>query len=539
MRGAFAKTRHVPTFRHVLHAGTAKEKARAYLGAVRFPIGIQDFRKLRTDGFAYVDKTRQICEIADQGGALFLARPRRFGKSLTVSTMRELYSGDRELFRGLWAYDHWDFAARQRPVIWLKFASSGFVLGDMITALHNVLDANARDLGLELPDATPEVKFSALIRAAADSTPAGRVVVLVDEYDKPINEFLTDLPRALANRDLLKPFYGVLKDADAFTDLVFLTGVSAFAKVSIFSDLNHVRDLTLERLADTVVGLTEAELYDTFGTQIEATGEDREAIRTWYNGYSWGGSARVYNPWSVMRFMQHGQVQGFWFQTGKPVWLVALMRDRGVYHIEDAQSSYAALLDFDIESIQIIPALFQTGYLTITGSSAKGKLLTLNYPNLEVREAMDGMLLEAYLPDDKELSAVRVFRLADAFRANDLQRVFDIVNATFAGLPYDFWHRDNEHFFHALVHLTFSLLGAEIDSEVHSASGRCDAIVKTDTHIYALEFKRDSPVGEALAQIRERGYLKPFVGDSRSLVAVGVSFDVVKKQVGEWLAEAY
>lgn len=505
---------------------------------MKYPLGIQDFRSLREGGYVYVDKTEQICRVADAGKYFFLARPRRFGKSLTVSTLHELYSGSAELFEGLWAGEHWDFAARRRPVVWLKFASSGFRTAGLKAALHRMVDASADQLGIDLlPDGPFDARFDALLRSAAAISPAGRVVLLIDEYDKPIIDYLNDIERAEANRDLLKSFYSVLKDADPILELVFITGVSAFAKVSIFSDLNNVTNLSLDPLAYDLVGITPAELEGTFAAQLDATDFTRETIREWYNGYSWGGDVRVYNPWSLLTFLRSGLLRNYWFETGTPTFLVEAMRAGGAYDVRGVQASAMGMLDFDLRHLDPVTVLFQTGYLTVVDSEPEYALYTLDYPNREVRQSLERMLLRLYLDRPPTEPMTRVRALHHAFERGDLEGVIAVIDATFAELPFEHWRRDDEHLFHAIVHLLFNLLGVHVRSEVHTARGRCDAIVETDARVYAFEFKRDRPAAEALAQIRERGYLDRFADGGRERVAVGVSFDSERKAVREWAVE--
>ena len=296
-----------------------------------YPIGIQDFRKLREEGYVYVDKTRHIVEAFGRGRFYFLSRPRRFGKSLMLSTIFELYSGSDSLFEGLWASEHWDFEEERRPVIWLKFSSSGFRSMGLKAGLHNLLDEEAARLGVALPSGLPpEQRLRLLIQRAAAQSGGRRIVLLADEYDKPIVDYLGDGERAEANSAALKTFYSVLKDADPYVHLAVLTGVTAFAKGSIFSDLNHVRNISLDPIAQTLVGWTDAELDAYFAEPLARSEEDRVAIRQWYNGYAFGGNAeRVYNPWSLLNYFASGVLENYWYETGTPAWLARLMHERG------------------------------------------------------------------------------------------------------------------------------------------------------------------------------------------------------------------
>ncbi len=517
---------------------------------MRYPIGNQDFRTLREDGSVYVDKTEHICGVANAGSYFFLSRPRRFGKSLTVSTLNELYSGDRALFGGLWAHEHWDFTARRRPVIWVRFANSGFQNVGLEAALHEIIDreaarhnvkASTRDLGTAL-------RFRTLMEAVAQTHTSGRCVVLVDEYDKPIIEYLDDLPRARANRDMLRPFYGVLKDADPYIELVFVTGVSAFGKVSLFSDLNNIRQLTLDPLGYTLVGLTEGELDAYFLEQIAATGYSREEIRQWYNGYTWGGE-RVYNPWSILQFLASGRRDNYWSTSGTPKFVTDLLARDGAHDLEGQRASGPQLTSFDLDHLQPLAILWQGGYLTLDAPEPVGGRYTLRYPNREVRQTFTEILFLSYgysRPDP----AQRAYALEDALLARDLETFAEEVDAILAAVPYELWRDAAERFYHAVLLTAFRYIGTfEVQAEVSSARGRADVVLLTDRYVYAIEFKllRPTPAQlsdedardkasaalaeEALTQIRERGYLDAYRSDSREAIGLGVVFDAERRKV--------
>ena len=509
-----------------------------------FSLGYQDFRTLREDGRTYVDKTERIAEVLALNKYLFLARPRRFGKSLTVSTLAELHSGDRELFRGLWAYDHWDFERHHQSVVWLQFASSHFMAEGLVAGLHNMIDANANRLGVDIQtrnEATPPRRFGELLRAAAAVSPSGKTVLLVDEYDKPIVHFLgeryganrdEEMAQARANRDELKGFYSVLKDADPHLALVFITGVSAFSKVSIFSELNNLTNLSLHTRAATLVGITQAELDATYGAPLAATGVDPEEVRRWYNGYRFAAEAeRVYNPWSLQSFLQEGRISGFWYATGTPTWLIRRLTGEGTLELSGTRVSEQALLGFDLERVSPTSLLFQTGYLTVVG--LRNRVYTLDYPNLEVREAFELGILDVLTDAHAGTSQVRADDLLQAIEAGDLPRVFAIVDATLAEVPHPLWERQGESAFHLIVHVLFRAVGIYLRSEVPSAGGRADVIVETPERVYAFEFKVGGTAEAALAQIEARGYLAPYAADARERVAVGVVFDPERRRVGE------
>ena len=496
---------------------------------MKYPIGIQDFRKIREGDYVYIDKTQDIYNVLHNGNYYFLSRPRRFGKSLLLSTMKELYSGDAALFKGLWIEQNWDFAARQRPVIWIKFAQLAYKQRGVTQVLINEIERIAEEFGVSLTGQSLQAKFAELIKTLGQEK---KVVLLIDEYDKPIIDFLDNIPQAEQNRNELKSFYSVLKDSDPYLELVFITGVSAFSKVSIFSDLNNLSDLTLHPRANTLVGFTQAEIEDTFRDPLAA--HDMEQVKTWYNGYRWGAETTSYNPFSLLSFLDAGVYQNYWFATGTPTFLVKLMKEQRLYDVRGQQLPESSLLAFDFTRIDPTTVLFQTGYLTISKIRREYGLYVLDYPNKEVRQSLQQYLLKIYLDYPTTPALVRVADLRDALENNRIEEVVQTINALFAEIPYEHWQQPNEHFFHALIHLTFSLLGVFIKSEVHSNRGRCDAIVEVERYLYALEFKRDQSAAEALRQIETKGYLTPYADSAKQRVAVGINFSSTTKQIDEW-----
>lgn len=501
---------------------------------MRLPIGIQDFAKLRGDGYAYVDKTEHIYRCIRQAPYLFYSRPRRFGKSLTVATLNELYRRRRELFEGLWIEDHWDWDAPPNPVIWLKTASVNYQGKPLGEALSEMLAKIGADYGLTLASSNDaKSTFTELIQQLHHRF--GRVVLLIDEYDKPLIDYLDNLDQLERNREVLKGFYSVIKDSDPYLEQVFITGVSAFSKVSLFSDLNNLFVLTLDYTAYHLSGITEREIDQYFSSWME--GVDREKMRSWYNGYSWGSEEKVYNPFSLITFLQGRQYRNYWFETGTPTFLVRYMKQNRLYDVGRSEATARGLTVFNPANLDPIATLFQTGYLTVVETDPDIGVYTLDYPNVEVRQAMQQHLLEVYLDHPTYTADVKAFSIVKHLRQGDLESTFNVLNAIFASMPYDFWRRDDEHIFHAVIHLTFMLVGVHVQSEVHSAGGRCDVLVQTDDNVYAIEFKRDQPVEVALQQIDDRGYLRPYADDPRSVFAVGVSFSTEQKAVVDWRAE--
>ena len=515
---------------------------------MKYPLGRQDFRDIRERGLVYVDKTREVCAVADLRTYLFLARPRRFGKSLTVATLAELHSGDRELFKGLWAYDHWDFPARHSSVVWLRFASSGFASSGIEFALHGLVSENAARLGVSVPDESVDYakRFAILLEGAAAVSPSGKAVLLVDEYDKPITHHIEGGAGGTLDEGIhetlrvLKAFYGVLKDADRYLELAFITGVSAFSKVSLFSDLNNLINLTLNRQVATLVGLTEEEITDYFEEDIAATGVSRETLRQWYNGYRFAANAeRVYNPWSVLTFLFEGYLGNYWYETGTPSWLIRYMLTQPTLpRLEAIEEHKVALVSFDVRAFRTIPLLFQSGYLTIDGFTPVDEMYTLRFPNREVEEAFGVSLLDAMVDKPDARMYQRVTHAGRALRAGRLEDFFAVLSDLLASIAYTLYDAKSESAYHVAAHTLLHVADVRSRSEASSARGRADTIVETSDYVYCFEFKVGRTPAEAIAQIRERGYLDAFRADPRECIAVGVSFDAEKRNVGEWVAES-
>ncbi|HEV2479365.1 MAG TPA: AAA family ATPase [Puia sp.] len=500
----------------------------------KYPIGLQDFMKIRQDNFLYVDKTKIIHQLISSGAYFFLSRPRRFGKSLLLSTIKEIFMGNKELFKGLWIEDHWNWE-KKNPVIHLALSQINYEKLGLYETLNKELDIVAGKLGVALQEKDLKDKFRELIEKTAAE---GRVVILIDEYDKPIIDYLDDLPKAQENRAIFKSFYSVLKDSDEYIRLLLITGVSRFSKVSIFSDLNNLYDITLNPHYSTLVGITQDELEKNFAEEISSMQVKNPAIlkdiKKWYNGYSWDGENTVYNPFSLLGFMGAGIFNNFWYDTGTPTFLVKLMQKKKEYNFSDIHLSGTALGNFDIDKPDSPALLFQTGYLTIKGYDPSKTRYTLDYPNLEVEDSLVEALLSAYRYLSPGQSIGVTDDLSDALEKGGVEKVIETLNAVISSIPYDHWKADHESIFHIIIHLTFKKIGVGVDSEVHSAKGPCDVLIKTDRFIYAIELKLNSSARQALDQIQNKGYLKPFTSDPRKKIALGINFSSETREVAEF-----
>ena len=517
-------------------SGCATRNKISYLRCVlrKYPIGLQSFRKIREGKYLYVDKTEVIHRLVTTGQYYFLSRPRRFGKSLLVDTLEELFRGNKELFEGLWIHDHWDWTTTS-PVIHFNFAGLGVSTLGLEAALHRGLAGNAERLGISLSDTSYDQQFKELIVKASQ---AGNVVVLIDEYDKPLIDYLDDPVTLQENRSAMKNFYSVLKELDGHIRFLLLTGVSRFSRVSIFSDLNNLRDITISNPFATIAGITQVELERDFAPEIAVLqGEDPEIlgrIREWYNGYTWDGKTRVYNPFSLLNYMADPVFRNYWYATGTPTFLLQALRKRQVYNIERIRLGELALAVFEVDNPNPGSLLFQTGYLTIKQISPDG-IYELDYPNREVKTSLLDGLLSTYREVYPADSAAIVSDLKAALREGNVPGLVDQLNALIGTIPYDHWRADTESIFHILTVLTFKLTGIEVHTEVHSAKGRCDVLVLTDHYIYVLELKLDGTAQEALEQIQATGYLQPYAADPRKKLAVGISFSSTDRCIADYV----
>jgi len=508
----------------------------------KYPLGIQDFSELRENGYLYVDKTAHICELL-QHKYFFLSHPRRFGKSLLLSTLKYLFEGRQDLFEDLWIADKVDWASMQHPILHFTFNKSDFHKMGFETYLLKKLQEQASLHALVLEATTISSMMEELIMQLYKKHGTG-VVVLVDEYDKPITEFLRkdQIHIAEENRELMRQFYSPLKDLDRNLRFIFITGVSKFSKVSIFSDLNHLEDATMMSAYATMLGYTEEEIEHHFHDKIQEIADEQtltyeacfEKMRLWYNGYSWNkGKNKVYNPTSVLKFLQNKEFKNYWFETGTPTFLIDLMAERFTYNVENLRVTENLLSNFILEDIDDIALLFQTGYLTI--KSLDEDIYTLTYPNQEVRNSMLQFLLSkySYKRNVKPLAQ-------DMYRAlgkRDFKQVFRIFNGMLGEIPYEIFDAKQEKYYHAVIFLTFRLLGYYAQAEPSVSDGRIDAVVETQDGIFIFEFKVNGTLEEAMAQIHENKYYQRYVASTKEIYLFAV---VCKnKSIAEWKSELY
>ena len=503
----------------------------------KLPLGIQSFRNVREDGCYYVDKTAYARRLVEEGAHYLLTRPRRFGKSLFVDTLKELFEGNEPLFRGLAIHEAWDWSAA-RPVIRLDFGGGAYRSPDGVrNSVAAQLDAIERAAGVQPRYETPPERFRHLIRALHEAS-GRRVAVLVDEYDKPILEALDDPERARANRDFLRGFYGTVKSADAHVRFSFFTGVSKFTRVSLFSDLNNLTDITLDPSFANVCGYTEADLDDVFAPELP--GIDRERIRDWYNGYNWLGEERVYNPFDILLFFRTRQFRAHWFETGSPDFAVQMLKRRRVVvpSLDGLFGTGELLSKFDVENMAVEALLFQAGYLTIAAQKEVGDepLYRLGYPNREVRQSLNRGLLEALAPAETNHIGTAM-RLRELLAANDFAGIEALFRAFFAGIPYE-WHTRNdiaryEGYYASVFYSHFAAAGLDVATEDSSSRGRVDMAVRFEGRVYLFELKvvELTSAGSALEQLRDRDYAAKYRAAGEPVYLIGVEFSREERNV--------
>ncbi len=498
----------------------------------RLPIGIQDFETIRSEGFCYVDKTPLILQLVDEGRHYFLSRPRRFGKSLLVDTIKALFEGRKELFEGLDIHDHRDWSVTH-PVLRLsfdgKYDEPADIEGDIIEQLegaereHGLSPARSSDTG---PRRLRNL-LDRLHRATGQ-----RVVILVDEYDKPILDALHDPALAAANRDYLRGFYGIVKGSAAHVRFVFVTGISMFSKVSLFSGLNNLKDISLDPHYATICGYTDEDIDTVFAPELD--GLDRDEIRTWYNGYNWLGRERLYNPFDVLLLLDSRRFKPWWFETGSPRFLFETLQEKSVspLDLEGCLVDESLVSRFDVDDIGAEALLFQTGYLTITEERRDGfdTLYRLDYPNQEVRISLNRGLLQ-YLGKTVTEAAGQGRDLCALLKTGDFEGFAATLKAWLASIPYQ-WHATGDLARHeawhaSLLHMCFRAIGVDVRSEEATSHGRADMVVPLGDEVFVIEFKMaegaddaEAALDAAFTQMRDRGYADRYRGQPVHLVAV-------------------
>jgi hypothetical protein len=510
------------------------------------PIGIQTFSKIIEEDYLYVDKTRDIYRLITGGEVYFLSRPRRFGKSLLLSTLEAIFQGRRELFEGLWIAES-DYDWAEHPVLHVDFSLLRVASAEELELrLVQHLEELAAELGVSLPAGDYQKLWRDLIRQLASR---GRVAVLVDEYDKPLIDNIEQVEEARRIREVLKGFYTILKGMDQHLRFVLLTGVSKFSKVGVFSGLNNLEDITMSPAFSALPGITEEELRRFFRDHIADFAADEgvsEAallarIRSWYDGFCFAaGGERVYNPFSLLLLFKQRRFVNHWFETGTPTFLIKLLRDQSydVSVLEDLRVDELTFSSYEVDDLKPVSLLFQTGYLTIKGYDAESRLYRLSYPNYEVETAFVRYLLDSFSPVENGMIGGYIWRLKSALRAGDFEQFFQVLDAFFAGIPYDIQIR-RERYYQTILYLIFKLMELPVQAEVRTRRGRIDVVAALDEGVHLFEFKlgETGDAQEALAQIKERGYADPYRAAGKPLYLIGAVFGAAEGGIVDWTVE--
>ncbi len=516
----------------------------------KLPIGISSFETIRTDEYIYVDKTRHLFQLADEGMYYFMSRPRRFGKSLTVSTLQCLFQGKKVLFDELWIAEHGQWEWKEYPVIVIDFNLIPRFNEEVLRqGISLNLKQTALNYGITLQTDFIETQLQELVTGLKKLFKLN-VVVLVDEYDKPIIDHLgkgeEGLNIAKRNRDVMKSFFGVLKGAQVAECLrfVFFTGVSKFSRVSIFSELNNLNDITMNRKYADMLGYTQHELETCFAGYIEqfakASGRSSQEIMVTltrhYDGYRFSDwDIRVYNPFSVLRSLEAQAFKNYWFETGTPTFLVNILKENAypVAKIENLQLDEMIFSVYDIDNLQPEALLFQTGYITIR--DVKDDIYSFHYPNQEVKISFLKFLMFAYIPgngSDRSLFK----RLCAYLRQEDLDAFMKTIIALFASIPYTLESKRDEAYFHTAFFLMVSASGVNAQSEVLTCDGRIDLVMEFTDKIYIIEFKCNQSAEAGIKQIRAKGYDQKFKQSGKKIILMGINFDTENRNVAEWKA---
>ena len=511
-----------------------------------YPVGIQSFEEIRRGNYCYIDKTSLVYQLAKTGKYYFLSRPRRFGKSLLISTLEAYFLGKKELFHGL-AMESLEKDWTTYPVLHLDLNARKYADAASLTAILNQhLESWEAVYGDEKKDRAPEERFAWVIEKACRVT--GRnVVVLVDEYDKPMLQAIGNESLLTDYRNTLKAFYGVLKSCDKYLRFALLTGVTKFSKVSVFSDLNNLMDISNDDRFASICGITERELHTYLKEDIKALAqknfltedEAKQQLKEQYDGYHFVEySEDIYNPFSLLNTFAKMKFGSYWFETGTPTFLVELLQRSkyDLHRLTEEMATADSLGGIDSMETNPVPILYQSGYLTIKGYDKRFKTYMLGFPNLEVEEGFIRFLLPFYSGTSKSDSAFEIVHFVREVEGGDIDAFMRRLQSFFADTPYEL-ARDLELHYQNVLFIVFKLLGFYTQAEYHTSNGRVDMVVKTDRYIYVMEFKLEGTAEEALRQINEKQYALPFAADGRTLYKLGVNFSNATRGIEKWVIE--
>lgn len=511
----------------------------------KYPIGIETFKKIIEGGFAYIDKTEVIYRLSQAGQFIFLSRPRRFGKSLMLSTLEAYFEGRRELFDGLWLGKAEGVDWTPHPVLRLNFVDTEASVAGLKGTLEFHLRKWEKRFNLQSDNLQYANRFRGVIEAACKAT-GQKVVVLIDEYDKVLVNTMTDATLHEEMKRILKPVFGVLKGADRYIQFAMLTGVSRFSKLSIFSDLNNLNDITLDNRYCTICGITEEELKTGFREGIQnfadannmSFDDTLQLLKDNYDGYHFSADCPdIYNPFSLINALDARKIQHRWFESGTPTFLLEQIRnsDEDLETLLSPLTTGGMLANMSISDADLTNMLYQTGYLTIKEYDPEDDVYTLGIPNKEVEVGMYRSLLPLYTGKDPSVNEMALIKLRRALRANEIDKFMEILRSYLGGIPYGLSNGKAEIYYENNLYLIFKMLGFNAQVEMQTAQGRIDVTLCTATHIYIFELKLDGSAEEALRQIHDRNYTLPFEIDGRTIIPIGINFSSDTRTIHTWL----
>lgn len=513
----------------------------------KLPLDVSDFSTMITGDYVYIDKTKYLYDLINKARFYFLSRPRRFGKSLLISTLQEMLSGNKTLFKDLWLGKS-DYNWQKFPIVHLDLSIIGSNSPDdfrksIIRRLNEI--AQEHGIAIEKTEIIEDI-MRPLIKELSERK--GKIVLLVDEYDYPLLKHIHDAERAKNMLEVLKSLFSVVKGMSGEFRMIFITGVTKFSKASIFSGLNNLVDITMDPNYAQLLGYTETEIEQYLSSYLHKIEKEHDSsheslitnIQTWYNGYQFSiDNLKVYNPFSVLYFLNSGRFSNYWFETGTPSFLINLVKkyDYPIQDFECAQLNELEMTSFDVDSIPIIPIFFQTGYLTVKAYDPDTKNYTLDYPNKEVKLSFLTHFLKYTASVSIPLLTSSIFKLTQALKNNTIDEFCKVLQHFFAGIPYDL-HIPLEKYYQSIFYVVMHLLGACILTELKTNIGRIDALIQTQSHIYIFEFKLDGTGEQALQQIENKKYYERYLGLNKTIVLVGISFDSQARNISsDWASK--
>ncbi|KAA4004076.1 ATP-binding protein [Bacteroides ovatus] len=511
-----------------------------------YPIGIQNFESLRNDNYFYVDKTKLIYQLARSGRYYFLSRPRRFGKSLLISTLEAYFEGKKELFKGL-AIENLEKDWIKYPILHLDLNIEKYNSPDSLDKiLNDKLEYWESIYGTRPSETSFSLRFAGIVRRAYEQT-GQRVAILVDEYDKPMLQSIGNEELQRSFRDTLKPFYGVLKSMDGCIKFALLTGVTKFGKISVFSDLNNLNDISMDERYIEICGITEKEIHENLEDELHELARRQKMtydevckeLKECYDGYHFvEDSIGLYNPFSLLNTFDKMKFGSYWFETGTPTYLVELLKQNhySLQRIAHEETDADVLNSIDSASQNPVPVIYQSGYLTIKGYDRRFGMYRLGFPNREVEEGFIKFLLPYYANVDKIESPFQISKFVHEVEQGDYDAFFRRLQSFFADTPYELV-RDLELHYQNVLFIVFKLIGFYVKAEYHTSEGRIDLILQTDQFVYIMEFKLDGTAEEAIKQINDKHYAQAFNADKRKLYKIGINFSNKTRNIERWIME--